>query len=111
MNKSVLFGAALMAVISLAGCDFGSEPVTGTADSGFDVAGQQAVAPEHAIAKGRLNFVEGYQKGYDVAAREGKPLMLFFTAEWCHFCHQMADEAFTDAQVVGLSQQFVCVLI
>ncbi len=38
-------------------------------------------------------------------------MLLFFTAEWCHYCHQMANEAFTHPQVVGLSVNFVCVLI
>ena len=38
-------------------------------------------------------------------------MLVFFTAEWCHFCHQMADEAFTHPQVVTLAQQFVCVLV
>ena len=38
-------------------------------------------------------------------------MLLFFTAHWCKFCHQMADEAFTHPQVVSLSGQFVCVLV
>jgi uncharacterized protein YyaL (SSP411 family) len=38
-------------------------------------------------------------------------MLLFFTASWCEYCHQMAEEAFTHPQVVGLSGQFVCVLI
>ncbi len=38
-------------------------------------------------------------------------MLVFFTAEWCQFCHQMADEAFTHPQVVRLSEQFVCILV
>ncbi len=38
-------------------------------------------------------------------------MLLFFTAGWCQYCRQMADEAFTHPQVVRLSEQFVCVLI
>jgi thiol:disulfide interchange protein len=38
-------------------------------------------------------------------------MLVFFTAEWCHFCHQMADEAFTDPQVVRLAENFVCILV
>jgi len=38
-------------------------------------------------------------------------MLLFFTAEWCQFCHQMADEAFMHPQVVSLADNFVCILI
>ena len=38
-------------------------------------------------------------------------MLIFFTAQWCRFCHQMADEAFTHPQVVSLSEHFVCVLV
>ncbi len=63
------------------------------------------------IAHGRIAFIEGYTAGLQRAASDNKPLLLFFTARWCHYCHQMADEAFTDAQVVAWSQRFTCVLI
>jgi thiol:disulfide interchange protein len=58
-----------------------------------------------------LNFVEGYRAGFEAAATEKKPMLLFFTAEWCHYCHELAAEAFTDERVVSLSQRFVCVLV
>ena len=63
------------------------------------------------LARGHLLFVEGYAQGYEQAMSQGKPMLMFFTAQWCHFCHQMADEAFTHPQVVSLSEHFVCVLI
>lgn len=70
------------------------------------------VAPAAAtIVRGRLAFVEGYAAGVQRASRENKPMLIFFTATWCKYCHQMAAEAFTDPRVVGLSQRFVCVLI
>ncbi|MEX2112686.1 MAG: thioredoxin family protein [Pirellulales bacterium] len=62
-------------------------------------------------ARGGMPFVEGYDQGYARALAESKPMLVFFTAEWCHFCHQMADEAFTHPQVVRLAEQFVCILV
>lgn len=63
------------------------------------------------IGRGRLRFVEGLHAGLDAAAAQKKPMLVFFTASWCHFCHQMAADAFADAQVVDLSERFVCVLV
>jgi len=63
------------------------------------------------VARGYLQFVTGYREGYNRGLAEGKPMLVFFTARWCHFCHQMANEAFTHGQVVDLSQRFVCILV
>jgi thioredoxin-like negative regulator of GroEL len=63
------------------------------------------------VARGNLQFIDGYAQGLQQAQADHKPMLVFFTAEWCHFCHQMADEAFTSPQVVTLAQQFVCVLV
>jgi len=89
----------------LAGCEIGVEsPPNGS------TATANATVTRPQVARGNLRFIEGYAQGCQQAASEGKP-MLFFTAKWCHFCHQMADEAFTHPQVVSLSEHFVCVLI
>ncbi len=75
------------------------------------VATQSSHPSGSQAARGMLPFVEGYERGYARAQAESKPMLLFFTADWCHFCHQMADEAFTHPQVVRLAGQFVCVLV
>ena len=64
-----------------------------------------------ATPHGNLQFVEGYQAGLQASRQQGKPMLLFFTAQWCRYCHQMANETFVDPQVVALGQQFICVQI
>jgi thiol:disulfide interchange protein len=68
-------------------------------------------ATKQPLARGSLRFVEGLYAGIEAASAQKKPMLVFFTASWCHFCHQMAADAFTDDQVVHLSERFVCVLV
>jgi thioredoxin-like negative regulator of GroEL len=99
----ILWCAAL-----LAGCDARTQPPATQNAAGSTAA---AAANPVRVARGLLRFTDSYERGFAEARREGKPLLLFFTAEWCHYCHQMADEAFTNPQVVSLSEKFVCVLV
>jgi thiol-disulfide isomerase/thioredoxin len=119
---------ACLAAGMLAGCEVGVEAppaATASAEASGEVestttAAEQAVqqapqprtmAASKGVARGYLQFVEGYRQGYNQAIGEAKPMLVFFTAPWCHFCHQMADEAFTHPQVVSLSEHFVCILV
>jgi thiol-disulfide isomerase/thioredoxin len=107
---------ALLLAVLLAGCEVGSEttsPGVATADTRQQAGKPAAARPtvDQRIARGNLHFVDGYRPGYEKALAEGKPMLVFFTAAWCHFCHQMADEAFRHPQVVGLSERFVCILV
>ena len=113
----------------LAGCEVSSMPApSASSETNSDAAAAAPVAtigapeqepvpsvdpslPMAKVERGDLRFVEGYRQGYERAVREGRPMLVFFTAQWCHFCHQMASEAFTNPQVVDLSQRFVCILV
>jgi thiol:disulfide interchange protein DsbD len=41
------------------------------------------------------------------AAREGKPVIVDFSAAWCYYCHELDVKTFSNAEVVGLSSKFV----
>jgi thiol-disulfide isomerase/thioredoxin len=110
MKTTSLAACLLAGMLSQLGCEIGVEqPQTaGQTQSTSRATDTQA---GNQLAKGNLRFVAGYRQGYAVSAREGKPMLLFFTASWCEYCRQMANEAFTNPQVVNLSANFVCVLI
>ena len=60
---------------------------------------------------GKLYFVQDPAAGYRAAAENSMPCMLFFTAEWCTYCHHMEETAFTDNTVRLLADGFVCILV
>jgi YHS domain-containing protein/thiol-disulfide isomerase/thioredoxin len=44
--------------------------------------------------------------------QSGKPILITFTASWCHYCHKLLDETFTDEQVVArVNEYFVPVVL
>ncbi|HET6883484.1 MAG TPA: thioredoxin family protein, partial [Pirellulales bacterium] len=88
-----------------------TEPVQNTAQA---EANHPLSAPNvdgEGISRGRIAFIEGFERGYEKARAQQKPMLLFFTAAWCKYCHQMAQEAFVQDGVIELSQNFVCVLV
>lgn len=67
--------------------------------------------PQATVARGAIQFVQGYAKGFSLARSLDRPMLLFFTADWCTYCHQMERDAFVDETVSALAKQFVCVLV
>ncbi|MEM8944624.1 MAG: thioredoxin family protein [Planctomycetota bacterium] len=63
------------------------------------------------VERGGLQFVADSKVGLHLAAKQKTPCLMFFTAEWCTFCHQMEATAFADPAITQLAEQFVCVLI
>ncbi len=107
MNSKYWLAGLCLAL--LAGCEIETRPAAEQSEPAAKSVSSTAGTTN--VGRGRLRFVEGYERGYSEARRQNKPLLLFFTAQWCHYCHQMADEALTNDQVVGLSERFVCVLV
>ncbi len=80
-----------------------SDPASSTAIHGID----SQLITRH----GELQFVEDPEVGRRLSRELGKPSLLFFTADWCTYCRQMEETAFTDSSVGKLSENFVCVLV
>lgn len=114
---SLLKWALAAALLSVCGCEVRSGPTeVAKQEAELRQAGeeQQKEPAEEAAApvtRGRVQFVSGYQRGYELATRQQKPMLVFFTAEWCTYCHQMEADAFVQEAVVNLSREFVCILV
>ncbi len=96
--------AAVGSLALVVGCS--GESASTTAAQGSRSGHAEAPAGGPAV-----QFVEGYSQGYRKAQAAGKPMLVLFTARWCNYCHQMLVEAFTERQVVHLSERFVCILV
>lgn len=108
MKHLVLRALVLAGLAVCLGCEIGIEQPSDPAASS---SRSDQPATSSAQVGNRLQFVEGYAQGRAEAVRRSKPMLLFFTADWCAYCRQMANEAFTHPQVVDLSRQFVCVVV
>jgi len=58
-----------------------------------------------------IEYVEGYEAGLRRAAVENRPILVIFRAAWCHWCAEFAHGPLVDRRLVGLSREFICVMV
>jgi protein disulfide-isomerase len=92
-----------MLAVCTAGCDSSPAP-SSPAQAAVPATSQRSAAAP-------VQFAADFRVASEQALREGKPLLLFFTAAWCEHCGRMTRETFSAQQVADLSQRFVCVQI
>lgn len=66
---------------------------------------------EVAPANARKVAWESYEAGMARARQESKPVMVDFMASWCGWCKRLDQDVYTNAEVVALSREFVCIKI
>lgn len=74
-------------------------------------AGQPAADLSGARTETGVAWVRSYQDARKAAKVENRPMMLFFTASWCPWCHKMEDETLNEEKVVSWLRRFACVKI
>jgi thioredoxin-like negative regulator of GroEL len=94
-----------VATLALCGCEIRDEAAS------VSPATAAAANQSSAAFATNMRFVVGFQRGYEQAIAEGKPMLVFFTGRWCRYCHEMAAEALSDPDVRRLSERFVCIQV
>jgi len=87
---------------------------------GFDIRDETVESPSPRSARltaappepgNAIEYVEGYEAGRRRAVAENRPMLVVFRATWCHWCAEFARGTLIDRRLVGLSRQFVCVMV
>ncbi len=104
--KAMRHSAFLIALLALAvsGCQRAEQNVASSATL-------TGVPSKLLLQRGELVFVSDIEAGRRLAEEKDLPCMLFFTADWCTYCHEMEETAFLDPKVAQMAGNFVCVLV
>jgi thiol:disulfide interchange protein len=90
-----------LATIALSGCDSWVVPTQPTAPK----------SPALTTSLPTVAFSLDHDAAIARAQRSGQPVLLFFTAEWCKYCHQLADEVLSLPEIQNLTRSFQCIQI
>ncbi|GHT21513.1 hypothetical protein FACS189419_02530 [Planctomycetales bacterium] len=58
-----------------------------------------------------VQFVENHSEGLEIAAREKKPVLLFFTISENNSSQRMLEAAFCNEEIIQLAKHFVCIKV
>jgi thioredoxin-related protein len=86
-------------------------PASATADEPATVDDRFTNEPNRVNTDTPVQFSKSWENATTEAQRTGRRLLAYFTGAECGWCRAMEKRSFTDAEVVELSKNFVCVEI
>lgn len=83
--------------------------------TGCDTQSSRPTSPAPTVRAAKPTAVEYFGDDFAAAraeaARERKPLLIYFTADWCSYCRQLEQEVLGRPDVQAAVKQFVCVRV
>ena len=61
--------------------------------------------------QGKIEWIKSYGEGMKLAKSTRRPVMLFFTANWCGYCRKLIQEVYSNDSVAKESKRFVNIWI
>lgn len=75
------------------------------------VTGSTYIVPSEAASGKSINWYT-YDEGLTLAKNQNKPVMIYFTADWCHYCRNLEENVFMNEEMTEkLSNSFVCIKV
>lgn len=98
MRRAAALLIGILLVTSLSGCITGGSQDTDSPASG----------PED---HGGIEFMTDYDAAKQKAVDQDKPLLLYFWADWCHWCDKYHKNVFPDSRVKDAADGYVRVAV
>lgn len=102
-RSRIYFPLAIYVSVLLAGVPVRSE------DRGPGAKAELDAEPARPKAEKAIRFSESWDAARMEAQRSGRRILAYFTGDYCGWCRVMEKETFRDAEVAGLSRQYICV--
>lgn len=80
-----------------------------TDDKAATPADRFADEPTRPKSKAPIPFLKSWDQARAESTRSGRPILAIFTGDYCGWCRVLEKRTLTDAEVVELSKQFVCI--
>ena len=118
-NRAIWLTGLLSASLFLAGCGRDDSPKAGAAVTDSDARAAVETAEIKPVAsqgadttRGQIAWHSGsVESAFETARAQGKPVFLYWGAEWCPPCHQIKATIFDKPEFIAKSRLFVAVYL
>lgn len=77
-----------------------------------NIDNKQNIVDKNNLVEPKTNIVaDNYTDALDLSAKNGKPVLVFYTADWCVYCQKMKSETLPSVEVNEMLKNYILVYI